>query len=133
MPGNRPNSTSGRPMVTPSSATMVWQASASSSPPPSASPWTSAIVRTSPPSKQLFAAAGLDQAAEQFEVAAEVEGVGIGRQHHVAQLARAALGVTQGDGGQVAPHVVHQRGAEARPDAGGGVRVHVQPVLGAAG
>lgn len=44
MPGNRSNSTSGRPINTPSSATMVWQLSAASKPPPSALPWTRAML-----------------------------------------------------------------------------------------
>jgi hypothetical protein len=45
-PGTKPRFTSGRPTCAEASATRAWQASASSSPPPSAEPWMAATTGT---------------------------------------------------------------------------------------
>ena len=69
-----------------------------------------------------------DQLREEIQVPAEVERFGVGRDHDVAQFAGLALTFAQRDRGEIGPHVFHQGGPEAGPNAPRGIGMHVHPV-----
>ena len=142
MPGNRPNSTSGRPMPhaflgddrvagqrefhAAAERIALHQRDGAHVAAEAAVEVVHAVDAATRVGEQVLAVVVADQASEQFEVAAEVERGGVRGEHDMAQLAGMALALRRSVMLlQEAPHVVHQFRAEAGTDAGAGVGVHV--------